>query len=160
MATSSGFILQICLIMALLLCCKCCGFVLVNGQVSMAWSRVLRTQELYTWPRVMSERRWNVRTGSSWYLKYRFLIFASLLTFFQAIFSPVLTASSQPAPAECMSPRQFDSLRKTYKLEMITGHQFSHPGSRRMLPPPAYQVRPELHSATCTIILRLLCQPL
>ena len=32
-ATSSGLILQICLIMALSLGCKCCRFVLVSGQV-------------------------------------------------------------------------------------------------------------------------------
>ena len=36
-ATSSGLILQICLIMALSLCCKRCRFVLVSGQVSLAW---------------------------------------------------------------------------------------------------------------------------
>ena len=49
-ATSSGLILQICLIMALSLRCKRCRFVLVSGQVSLAWSMALRTQELYTWP--------------------------------------------------------------------------------------------------------------
>ena len=43
-ATSSGLILQICLIMALSLRCKCCRFVLV--QVSLALSMALRTQEL------------------------------------------------------------------------------------------------------------------
>ena len=45
-ATSSGLILQICLIIALSLRCK---FIFVSGQVSMAWSMALRTQELYTW---------------------------------------------------------------------------------------------------------------
>ena len=49
-ATSSGLILQICLIMALSLCCR---FILVSGQVSLAWSMALCTQELYTWPRVL-----------------------------------------------------------------------------------------------------------
>ena len=45
-ATSSGLILQICMIMALSLPCR---FVLqVSGQVSLAWSMVLRTQELYS----------------------------------------------------------------------------------------------------------------
>ena len=38
-ATCSGLILQICLIMALSLCCKRCRFVLVSGQVSLAWSK-------------------------------------------------------------------------------------------------------------------------
>ena len=38
LATSSGLILQICLIMALSLCCKRCRFLLVSGQVSLAWS--------------------------------------------------------------------------------------------------------------------------
>ena len=52
-ATSSGLILQICLIIALSLRCKRCRFVLVCGQVSLAWSMALRTQELYTWPRVL-----------------------------------------------------------------------------------------------------------
>ena len=42
-ATSSGLILQMCLIMALSLRCK---FVLVSGQVSLAWSMVLCTQGL------------------------------------------------------------------------------------------------------------------
>ena len=37
-AKSSGLILQICLIMALSLRCKRCRFVLVSGQVSLAWS--------------------------------------------------------------------------------------------------------------------------
>ena len=50
-ATSSALILQICLIMALSLRCKCCRFILVNGQVSLEWSMVLCMQELYTWPR-------------------------------------------------------------------------------------------------------------
>ena len=53
LATSSGLILQICLIMALSLRCKRCRFVLVSGQVSLAWNMALRTQELYTWPRVL-----------------------------------------------------------------------------------------------------------
>ena len=48
-ATSSGLILQICLIIALSLDCR---FVLVSGQVSLAKSMVLHTQELYTWPQV------------------------------------------------------------------------------------------------------------
>ena len=52
-ATSSVSILQICLIMALSLRCKRCRFVLVSGQVSLAWSMALRTQEMYTWPRVL-----------------------------------------------------------------------------------------------------------
>ena len=51
-ATPSGLILQICLIMALSLCCKRCRFVLASGQASLAWSMALRTQELYTWPQV------------------------------------------------------------------------------------------------------------
>ena len=36
-ATSLGLMLQICLIMALSLPCKPCRFVLVSGQVSLAW---------------------------------------------------------------------------------------------------------------------------
>ena len=74
-AMSSGLILQICLIMALSLRCKHCRFVLVSGQVSLAWSMALRTQELYIWPGVLYERRWDVRTGSI------------SLNFFQAVFT-------------------------------------------------------------------------
>ena len=76
LATSSGLILQICLIMALSLRCKRCRFVLVSGQVSLAWSMVLRTQELYTWPQILWERWRDVRTGSS------------SLNFFQACIMP------------------------------------------------------------------------
>ena len=91
-ATSSGLILQICLIMALSLRCKRCRFVLVSGQVSLAWSMALCTQELYTWPRVLKKRWQDVRTGSS------------SLNFFQAVFTRVVTVISQPPPAESMSP--------------------------------------------------------
>ena len=52
-ATSSGLILLICLIIALSLRCMRCRFVLVSKQVSLAWSMALRTQELYTWPCVL-----------------------------------------------------------------------------------------------------------
>ena len=56
MATSSGLILQICLIMALSLCCKGYRYYSISGQVSLAWSMALCKQELYTWPRVLYER--------------------------------------------------------------------------------------------------------
>ena len=49
-STSSGLILQICLSMALSLCC---GYVLANGQVSLAWSMALSTKELTTWPQIL-----------------------------------------------------------------------------------------------------------
>ena len=94
MATSSGLILQICLIMALSFRCKSCRFVSVNGQVSLAWSMALRMQELYAWSRVLYERWQDVRTGSS------------SLNFFHEVFTQVVTASSQPPPAESMSPRK------------------------------------------------------
>ena len=47
---SCGLTLQICLIIALSFCCRRWRFGFVNGQVSLAWSIALRTQELYTWP--------------------------------------------------------------------------------------------------------------
>ena len=47
---SCGLTLQICLIIALLFRCRRWRFGFVNGQVSLAWSIALRTQELYTWP--------------------------------------------------------------------------------------------------------------
>ena len=49
---SCGLTVQICLITALSFRCRCWRFGFVNGQVSLAWSIALRTQELYTWPRV------------------------------------------------------------------------------------------------------------
>ena len=49
MATSSGLMVQICLIIALSFRCR---FFLVSCQVSLAWSMALSMQELYTWPRV------------------------------------------------------------------------------------------------------------
>ena len=50
---SCSLTLQICLIFALSLRCRHWRFGFVNGQVSLAWSIALRTQELYTWPRVL-----------------------------------------------------------------------------------------------------------
>ena len=49
---SCGLTLQICLIIALSFRCRRWRFGFVNGQVSLAWSIALRTQELYTRPRV------------------------------------------------------------------------------------------------------------
>ena len=53
---SCGLTLQICLIIALSFCCRRWWFGFVNGQVSLAWSIALRTQELYTRPRLLKER--------------------------------------------------------------------------------------------------------
>ena len=58
--------------------CRCWRFGFVNGQVSLAWSIALRTQELYTRPRVLKERWREDRTGSS------------SLNFFQAVFTRVV----------------------------------------------------------------------
>ena len=90
---SSGLTLQICLIIALSFCCRRWRFGFVNGQVSLAWSIALRTQELYTWPRVLKERWHEESTGSR------------SLNFFQAVFTRVVVESSQPPAAESMSPR-------------------------------------------------------
>ena len=54
-ATSSGLIVQICLIMALSLHCKVHlgqwpSFTGMEHGASLAWSMALPTQELYTWP--------------------------------------------------------------------------------------------------------------
>ena len=65
MTTSCGLTLQICLIIALSFCCRRWRFGFVNGQVSLAWSIALRTQELYTRPCVLKERWLEERTGSS-----------------------------------------------------------------------------------------------
>ena len=53
---SCGLTLQNCLIIALSFRCRRWRFGFVNGQVSLAWSIALRTQKLYTWPRVLKER--------------------------------------------------------------------------------------------------------
>ena len=50
---------------------------IVHGQVSLAWSIALRTQELYTRPRVLKERLPEERTG------------ISSLNFFQAVFTRI-----------------------------------------------------------------------
>ena len=55
-AVSCGLTLQICLIIALSFRCRRWGLGFVNGQVSLAWSIALCTQELYTLPRVLKER--------------------------------------------------------------------------------------------------------
>ena len=85
---SCGLTLQICLIIALSFCCRCWRFGFVNGQVSLAWSIALHTQELYTWPLVLKERWREERTGSR------------SLNFFQAVFISVVVESSQPPATE------------------------------------------------------------
>ena len=91
---SCGLTLQICLIIALSFRCRHWRFGFVSGQVSLAWSIALRTQELYTWPRVLKERWREDRTGSR------------SLNFFQAVFTRVMVESSQPPAAESMSPKK------------------------------------------------------
>ena len=90
---SCGLTLQICLIIALSFHCRRWRFDFVNGQVSLAWSIVLCTQELYTRPRVLKERWHEERTGSR------------SLNFFQVVFTHVVVESSQPPTAESMSTR-------------------------------------------------------
>ena len=68
----------------------------------MAWSIALRTQELYTRPRVLKERWFEERTGSR------------SLNFFQAVFTCVVVESSQPPAAESMSP--------SYHLKLFTSN--------------------------------------
>ena len=65
MAVSCCLTLQICLIIALSFRCRCWRLGFVNGQVSLAWSIALLTQELYTRPRVLKERWREERTGIS-----------------------------------------------------------------------------------------------
>ena len=90
---SCGLTLQICLIIALSFHCRRWRIGFVNGQVSLAWSIALRTQELYTWPHVLKERWREERTGSR------------SLNVFQAVFTHVVVESSQPPAAESMSPK-------------------------------------------------------
>ena len=65
MTMSCGLTLQICLIIALSFHCRGWRFGFVSGQVSLVWCIVLRTQELYTLPRVLKEWWHEERTGSS-----------------------------------------------------------------------------------------------
>ena len=99
----------------------CQGF--VNGQVSLAWSIALRTQELYTRPRVLKERWREERTG------------ISSLNFFQAVFTCVGVESSQPPAADCLQgskrklppPACQTRLELPYVVCRLRGVQF--PGS-------------------------------
>ena len=90
---SCSLTLQICLIIALSFRCRCWRFGFVNGQVSLAWSIALCTQELYTRPCVLKGRWCEERTGNR------------SLNFFQAVFTRVVVESSQPPAADSMSPR-------------------------------------------------------
>ena len=72
---SRSLTLQLCLIITLSFRCRHWRFGFVNGQVSLAWSIALCTQELYTWPCVLKERWQEERTGSN------------SLNFFQAVFT-------------------------------------------------------------------------
>ena len=81
------------LIIALSFRCRHWRFGFIAGQVLLAWSIALRTQELYTRPRVLKERWREERTVSR------------SLNFFQAVFTRVVVESSQPPAAESMSPR-------------------------------------------------------
>ena len=81
---SCGLTLQICLIIALSFHCRRWRFGFVNGQVSLAWSIALRTQELYTRPHVLKERWCEDRTG------------CRSLTSFHVFFTRVVVESSQP----------------------------------------------------------------
>ena len=92
-AVSCGLTLQTCLIIALSFRCRHWRQVFVTGQVSLAWSIVLRTHKLYTRPHVLKERWREERTGFS------------SLNFFQVVFIRVVDESSQPPAAESMSPR-------------------------------------------------------
>ena len=111
---SCGLTLQICLIIALSFRCRRWRFGFVSGQVSLAWSIALGTQEMYTGPLVFKESWREERNGNR------------SLNFFQAFFTHVVVERPQPpALRACLL------------------------GSKRKLPPQAYQVRPELPSGVC-----------
>ena len=90
---SCGLTLQIYLIIAMSFRCRRWRPGSANGQVSLAWSIALRTQEPYTWPRILKARRHEERTGSR------------SLNFFQAVFTCVVAESSQLPAAESKSPK-------------------------------------------------------
>ena len=62
---SCGLTLQIYLIIGLSFRCRLWRLGFVNGQVSLAWSIALRTQELYTRQRVLKER-WRELVAAPW----------------------------------------------------------------------------------------------
>ena len=78
---SCGLTLQTCLIIALSFHCRRWRFGFINGQVSLAWSIGLCTQELYMPPHALKETWREERTGSS------------SLNFFQAVFTHVVVES-------------------------------------------------------------------
>ena len=85
---SCGLTLQICLIIALSFHCRRWRFGFVNGHVSLAWSIAHRTQELYTWPRVLKEKWREERTGSR------------SLNFFQAVFTRLFVCVEVLRPSQ------------------------------------------------------------
>ena len=103
---SCGLTLQICLIIALSFRCRCWRFGFVNGQISLAWSIALRTQELYTRPCVLKERWREDRTDSR------------SLNFFQAVFTHVVVESSQPPAAESISKAAKGSYHKLVRSDL------------------------------------------
>ena len=110
MTVSCSLTLQICLIIALSLSCRRWRLGFISGQVSLALSIVLRTQELYTWPSVLKVRWQEERTGSS--------------------------------------SRRFSHMLwlKVHSHRLLRACLL---GSKRKLPPPAYQVRLGLPSVVC-----------
>ena len=91
---SCGLTLRICLIIALSFRCRRWRFGFVNGQVSLAWSIALCTQELNTRPCVLKKRWREDRTGSR------------SLNFFQAVFTRVVVESSQPPAAQSIKGKR------------------------------------------------------
>ena len=75
------FTLQICLIFDMSFPCRCWRLGFINGQVSLAWSIGLRTQELCTRPHVLKERWLEERTG------------ISSVKFFMVVFTDVVVLS-------------------------------------------------------------------
>ena len=105
----------------------------VNGPVSLAWSIALRTQELYTRPRVLKERWREERTG------------ISSLNFFQ-VFTSVVVESSQPPVAVSQVAKG------SYHLQLV----------RPDLNFPLWSAVQGACSslAACTSVIKVLCQAL
>ena len=101
LAVCCGLTLQICLIIALSFRCRPWRLGFVNGQVSLARSIALYTQELYTLPCVLKERWREERTG------------ISSLNLFQPVFTCVVAESSQPPAAKSMVAKG------SYELQLV-----------------------------------------
>ena len=133
---SCGLTLQICLIIALSFRCRCWRFGFVSGQISLACSIALCTQELYMRPHVLKERCWEENLiAAPWTSSRRF-------------FTCVVVENSKPQAA----------WEHVSKVSKGSYHQLV----RSNLDFPLWSAIQGVCSslAPCTSVIRVLCQAL